>query len=61
MALNLSIGSALPTLLGNVAGGHIIEFWGYPALFLSFAAFPAVGALIFLFFGKGLRAAEARR
>jgi PPP family 3-phenylpropionic acid transporter len=57
MSLYLSLGTGLPTLLGNVMGGFIIEHWGYRALFTSFTVFPliALGAYLFIFLAKNRR------
>jgi PPP family 3-phenylpropionic acid transporter len=46
MSLYLSLGTGLPNLIGNIAGGFIIENLGYHALFGLFALFPVI-AIIF--------------
>ena len=42
MSLYLSLGTGLPTLIGNMMGGVIIDHWGYRILFLSFTIFPVL-------------------
>ncbi|GHV25964.1 3-phenylpropionic acid transporter [Spirochaetia bacterium] len=49
MSLYLSLGTGLPTLLGNIAGGIIIEHWGYRVLFTSFISFAALSVGLYLF------------
>jgi PPP family 3-phenylpropionic acid transporter len=49
MSLYLSLGTGLPTLLGNVMGGFIIEQWGYRVLFGSYTIFPLFAVAIYLF------------
>ena len=36
-------------VIGSIIGGYIIEYLGYPALFLLFSVFPAVGVALYLF------------
>ncbi|MDR3356116.1 MAG: MFS transporter [Spirochaetaceae bacterium] len=48
MSLYLSLGTGVPTLIGNICGGFIVEYSGYPALFLSFSLFAVLG--LFLYF-----------
>jgi PPP family 3-phenylpropionic acid transporter len=53
MSLYLSLGSGLPTLLGSVLGGLIVDHLGYRLLFGIFALFPVLalgiyGLLIFV-------------
>jgi PPP family 3-phenylpropionic acid transporter len=47
MTLYLSLGSGLPTFLGNILGGFIVEHAGYRALFGSFAVFPLIAVGIY--------------
>jgi PPP family 3-phenylpropionic acid transporter len=47
MSLYLSLGSGLPTLLGNVLGGFIVNYSGYPALFASFSVFTVIALIIY--------------
>ena len=36
-------------VIGSMIGGYIIEYLGYPALFLLFSVFPAAGIGFYLF------------
>jgi PPP family 3-phenylpropionic acid transporter len=47
MTLYLSLGSGLPTFLGNILGGFIVEHAGYQALFSTFAIFPAIAVVLY--------------
>jgi PPP family 3-phenylpropionic acid transporter len=47
MSLYLSLGTGLPSLLANSAGGFIVEHAGYPALFASYSVFPVLAALLY--------------
>jgi PPP family 3-phenylpropionic acid transporter len=47
MPVYLALGSGLPSLLGNMAGGVIVESIGYRPLFAIYAGIAAVGVLIF--------------
>jgi PPP family 3-phenylpropionic acid transporter len=49
MSLYLSLGTGLPALLGNIAGGIIIEHWGYRVLFTSFISFAVMAVGLYLF------------
>jgi PPP family 3-phenylpropionic acid transporter len=44
MSLYLSLGNGVPTLLGSILGGLIIDHLGYRALFGVFALFPLMAA-----------------
>lgn len=48
MSLYLSLGTGLPTLLGTVAGGFVVDAYGFPALFAAFSVFAAAGVLLYL-------------
>jgi len=52
MPVYLALGSGLPALLGNMAGGVIVESIGYRPLFAIYAATAALGVLIFGLMGK---------
>ncbi len=45
LTMYTSVSVGLASVLGNVAGGFIIDRFGYRALFLAFAAFPLAGVL----------------
>jgi PPP family 3-phenylpropionic acid transporter len=47
MSIYLSLGSGLPTLIGNVLGGAMVEHTGYTVLFASFIAFAAAALIIY--------------
>jgi PPP family 3-phenylpropionic acid transporter len=42
MSLYLAIGNTLPSLLGNISGGFIVDHLGFSVLYSSFALFPLV-------------------
>jgi PPP family 3-phenylpropionic acid transporter len=52
MTLYMSIGTGLPTFIGNIAGGAIIEYFGYRALFGGFIFFALLALLLYLICGK---------
>jgi len=47
MPVYLALGSGLPALLGNMAGGVIVESIGYRPLFAIYAGIAALGVVIF--------------
>jgi PPP family 3-phenylpropionic acid transporter len=47
MSLYLSLGTGVPTLIGNVIGGFLVEYYGYHAMFMFFAVFAVIGALVY--------------
>jgi PPP family 3-phenylpropionic acid transporter len=55
MSLYLSLGTGVPTLIGNLAGGFIVEYFGYRQLFMSFALFAVVGLLLYFITRKHTR------
>ncbi|MCL1815277.1 MAG: MFS transporter [Treponema sp.] len=52
MSLYMALGSGLPTLAGNMAGGAIAEAAGYQPLFLVYAIAAAAAALLYAVLGK---------
>ncbi|MDR1900478.1 MAG: MFS transporter [Treponema sp.] len=48
MSLYLSLGTGFPALLGNIAGGFIVDHWGYRTLFASFIVFPVLTVALYL-------------
>jgi PPP family 3-phenylpropionic acid transporter len=48
MSLYVALGIGLPTLLGNFAGGFIIEAAGFHTLFGSFTVFGIIGVILYL-------------
>jgi PPP family 3-phenylpropionic acid transporter len=49
MSLYLAFGTGLPTFIGNILGGFIVEHLGYQSLFGSFAVFPVIAIGIYGF------------
>jgi len=47
MSLYMAFGSGLPILMGNMAGGAIVESSGYRPLFVAYAAIAAAAALLY--------------
>jgi len=47
MPVYLALGSGLPALIGNIAGGAVVESAGYRPLFAVYAAIAGVAALIY--------------
>jgi PPP family 3-phenylpropionic acid transporter len=60
MSLYLSLGTGLPTLLGTVAGGFIVDYYGFPALFASFSVFAVAGVLLYLLTRKHTKRRQRR-
>ncbi|MDR0555194.1 MAG: MFS transporter [Treponema sp.] len=48
ITLYLSLGSGLPSLVGNCIGGFIVDFVGYQALFSVFTVFPFIALGLYL-------------
>ncbi len=48
MSIYWAVATNLPELLGTLAGGFIIDTWGYSTLFSSYAVFPFIAALLCL-------------
>jgi MFS family permease len=49
MSLYLAIGGTLPSLLGNISGGFIVDHLGYRTLFSSFTVFAVLSTALALF------------
>jgi PPP family 3-phenylpropionic acid transporter len=47
MSMYLSLGTGVPTLIGNIAGGFIVEYYGYHTLFMFFGIFAVIGAALY--------------
>lgn len=54
MSLYSIFALGLASVLGNSLGGWMIDSFGYPVLFTTFAVFPLVGVLVYLFVRKKL-------
>lgn len=52
LTLYTSVSVGIASVLGNVAGGWIIDTFGYRPLFLIFAAFPLAAVIVFPFLSK---------
>jgi PPP family 3-phenylpropionic acid transporter len=52
MTIYLSLGSGLPTFLGNIMGGFIVEYFGYRVLYGSYAIFPVLAMGVYLIIRK---------
>jgi PPP family 3-phenylpropionic acid transporter len=55
MPVYLALGSGVPSLLGNMIGGVIVESTGYRPLFAIYAGTAALGVLIFGVMRKGIQ------
>jgi PPP family 3-phenylpropionic acid transporter len=53
MTIYLSLGTGLPTFLGNILGGFIVEYLGYRAFFASYAVFPVLALGVYLVIRRG--------
>ncbi|MGP1576435.1 MAG: MFS transporter [Treponema sp.] len=47
--------NGIANVLGSVIGGYLIQYAGYPALFIFFAVFPLVGVLLYMRQFRSLR------
>jgi PPP family 3-phenylpropionic acid transporter len=61
MSLYLSLGTGVPTLIGNISGGFIVEYSGYRALFLFFSLFAVFGLLLYFATRRYTRQASLRQ
>ena len=52
MTIYWSVATNLPEMLGALAGGYVIEYFGYPMLFLSYSAFPFAAVILCFAFRK---------
>ncbi|AEF84510.1 transporter, major facilitator family [Treponema primitia ZAS-2] len=59
MSLYLSLGTGLPTLVGNILGGIIVEHLGYRALFGSFISFAVLALILYCFIHLKIRRSVA--
>jgi PPP family 3-phenylpropionic acid transporter len=55
MTIYLSLGTGLPTFLGNILGGFIVEYLGYPVLFGGYIVFPVLAMWVYLIIRRGRR------
>ena len=54
MSLFLTLGTGLPILIGNMAGGFIVDLAGYRSLFITYAVLSGVGMLVYFILRKRL-------
>ena len=54
MSLYWAIATNLPEMIGTLIGGFVIDGFGYPTLFASYAIFPAISFVLFLIFKNKL-------
>lgn len=47
LTIYISLGTGLSSVTGNLLGGFLIDFFGYPVLFTVFAGFPLLGLVLF--------------
>jgi PPP family 3-phenylpropionic acid transporter len=55
MTIYLSLGTALPTFLGNILGGYIVEYFGYPLLYGSYTIFPVLAGIVYFIIRRDRR------
>jgi PPP family 3-phenylpropionic acid transporter len=53
MTIYISLGTGLPTFLGNILGGFIVEYLGYPFLYGSFTIFPILAMGVYGIIRRG--------
>ena len=58
MTIYWSMATNLPEMLGSLAGGFVIEKWGYPTLFFSYAFFPLAACILVIAFASLLKGKE---
>ena len=56
MAIYMGLGLALPGWIGSTLGGVVIERWGFPAMYIAYAAAPVVGLVVLAAAGRRLDA-----
>ena len=54
MTIYWSVATNLPEMLGALAGGYVIEYFGYPMLFLSYSVFPLAAVIMCFAFRRML-------
>lgn len=55
MSIYASLGTGLPTVVGTLLGGVIVQHCGYTALFLSYAGVAALSLVVTMLFSSTLR------
>jgi hypothetical protein len=54
MAVYNAVGIGLANFLASVAGGYLLEAYGFVALFVTYAIVPIIGVMVLAFFGRSL-------
>ena len=52
MSIYWAVATNLPELFGSLFGGFVIDRWGYPTLFVSYAVFPFIAAVLCILLRK---------
>jgi PPP family 3-phenylpropionic acid transporter len=47
MTIYISLGTGLPTFLGNILGGYTVEYFGYPLLYGGYVIFPILAMALY--------------
>lgn len=55
MSLYWAVATNFPEMIGTLVGGFVIDAYGYPTLFASYAVLPAIAFVLFVVFRKKLR------
>ena len=55
MSLYWAVATNFPEMIGTLVGGFVIDAYGYPTLFASYAVLPAIAFILFIVFRKKLR------
>ncbi|AGT44213.1 MFS transporter [Treponema pedis] len=54
MTMYSVVAAGLSYIIGSIAGGYIIQFAGYRALFIIFSFFPFIGMILYFFAAKNI-------
>ncbi len=52
MSIYWAVATNLPEMFGSLFGGFVIDRWGYPTLFMSYAVFPFIAAVLCILLRK---------
>ena len=55
MSIYWAVATNLPELIGSLCGGFVIDRWGYPVLFASYALFPFIAVVLCMVLRKKIR------
>jgi PPP family 3-phenylpropionic acid transporter len=58
ISLYFSLASGLPSVVGSMVGGHMVDAFGYARMFYTYAAVSLAAVIIGLIFGKFLRSQD---